>query len=52
MVDIFNGLWNIFIIPIYSLAEFDNVLVAPAFMLLLGWVFKFLYNILSVSRGK
>lgn len=51
MIEFFDALWNIVIIPVMSLAELDNCLVYPAFMVLIGWVFCLLRKLLAGLRG-
>lgn len=52
MVDFFNHLWTLIIIPIKSLDQLSNPLIYPAFMMLLGWVFYLLRSFLSDLRGR
>lgn len=52
MVDFFDALWTIVIIPLKSLSQLDNCLVYPAFMFLLGWVFYLLRRLLLDLRGR
>lgn len=52
MVEFFDALWTIVIIPLKSLSQLDNCLVYPAFMVLIGWVFYLLRRLLTDLRGR
>ena len=52
MVEFFDALWMIVIIPLKSLSQLDNCLVYPAFMVLIGWVFYLLRRFLTDLRGR
>lgn len=52
IVETFDALWTIVVLPIRSLGQIENPLVfVPAFCLILGWCWSLLYKVLSCARG-
>ena len=52
IVETFDALWSIVILPLRSLGQIENPLIfVPAFCLILGWCWSLLYKVLSCARG-